>query len=78
MTEWATRRERQASRAEYERVMQAVSPEPNGAYIESGVLNFVFGELWRRGVLAQTGAGSPDLRRSGRRARTVRAASTPP
>lgn len=52
MAEWLSREERHAvARSEYERIMQVVSLEPVGAFIESGVLNFVFGELWRRGVL---------------------------
>ena len=43
---------RQATaRAEYERIMTSASPEPAGAYIETGVIGFVFGEMWRRGVL---------------------------
>jgi 4-carboxymuconolactone decarboxylase len=52
MTEWTTRAERQAvARAEYEHVMMTASPDPSGAYIESGVIGYVFGEMWRRGVL---------------------------
>ncbi|QLL08779.1 carboxymuconolactone decarboxylase family protein [Mycobacterium vicinigordonae] len=52
MPEWTTREERQAvARAEYEHIMTTPSPEPSGAYIESGVIGFVFGEMWRRGVL---------------------------
>ena len=52
MTEWTTRAERQATaRAEYEHIMTTGSPEPSGAYIESGVIGYVFGEMWRRGVL---------------------------
>src|SRR3954467_11110309 len=52
MTAWATRQERQAiARAEYEHIMTTPSPAPSGAYIESGVIGFVFGEMWRRGVL---------------------------
>ena len=52
MTDWNTREERQAiARAEYERIMTTPSPDPSGAYIESGVIGFVFGEMWRRGVL---------------------------
>jgi 4-carboxymuconolactone decarboxylase len=51
-SEWATAEERRAdARAEYERIMTSDSPEPMGAYIESGVIGFVFGEMWRRGVL---------------------------
>ena len=52
MPEWADRAERRASaRAEYEHIMTTGSPDPTGAYIESGVIGFVFGEMWRRGVL---------------------------
>lgn len=52
MAEWASREERLAvARAEYEHIMQAASPDPSGAYIESGVIGYVFGEMWRRGVL---------------------------
>jgi 4-carboxymuconolactone decarboxylase len=52
MSEWKHRDERQAAaRAEYERIMTTPSPDPMGAYIESGVIGFVFGEMWRRGVL---------------------------
>jgi len=52
MSEWSNRDERRAdARAEYERIMTTPSPDPMGAYIESGVIGFVFGEMWRRGVL---------------------------
>ncbi|BBZ38263.1 carboxymuconolactone decarboxylase family protein [Mycobacterium conspicuum] len=52
MAEWTTRDERRAvARAEYEHIMQTASPDPAGAYIESGVIGYVFGEMWRRGVL---------------------------
>ncbi|MCU1452892.1 MAG: hypothetical protein JWN46_1038 [Acidimicrobiales bacterium] len=52
MSERSTPEERRAAaRAEYERIMTSPSPEPNGAYIETGVIGFVFGEMWRRGVL---------------------------
>jgi 4-carboxymuconolactone decarboxylase len=52
-SEWATSEERRVdARAEYERVMTSESPDPMGAYIESGVIGFVFGEMWRRGVLS--------------------------
>jgi 4-carboxymuconolactone decarboxylase len=51
-SEWETSTERRAdARAEYERIMTTDSPDPMGAYIESGVIGFVFGEMWRRGVL---------------------------
>lgn len=52
MSEWTTREARQAvGRAEYEHIMRSESPEPSGAYIESGVIGYVFAEMWRRGVL---------------------------
>lgn len=52
MADFTDRDDRRAkARAEYERIMTSASPEPNGAYIESGVIGFVFGEMWRRGVL---------------------------
>jgi 4-carboxymuconolactone decarboxylase len=52
MAEFLDRDDRQAkARAEYEHVMTSGSPDPSGAYIESGVIGFVFGEMWRRGVL---------------------------
>src|SRR3954469_9148614 len=52
MAEWVTREERRVvARAEYERIMTTGSPEPTGAYLESGVIGYVFGEMWRRGVL---------------------------
>lgn len=52
MSEWSDREQRQAdARREYEHIMTSGSPEPTGAYIESGVIGFVFGEMWRRGVL---------------------------
>ncbi|MET0901898.1 MAG: carboxymuconolactone decarboxylase family protein [Acidimicrobiales bacterium] len=52
MTDFADRDDRQAkARAEYERIMTSPSPDPNGAFIESGVIGYVFGEMWRRGGL---------------------------
>jgi 4-carboxymuconolactone decarboxylase len=52
MAEWTTREERlTVARAEYEHIMRSVSPDPAGAYLESGVIGYVFGEMWRRGVL---------------------------
>ena len=52
MTEWNNAEERRAdARAEYERIMTTPSPDPMNAYIEAGVIGFVFGEMWRRGVL---------------------------
>jgi 4-carboxymuconolactone decarboxylase len=52
MAEWTNREERLAvARAEYEHIMRSASPDPAGAYLESGVIGYVFGEMWRRGVL---------------------------
>jgi 4-carboxymuconolactone decarboxylase len=52
MSEWSTRHDRRAvARAEYEHIMTTPSPDPSGAFIEAGVVGFVFGEMWRRGVL---------------------------
>ena len=52
MAEWTTRDERRAvAKAEYEHIMRSASPDPAGAYLESGVIGYVFGEMWRRGVL---------------------------
>ena len=53
MDTWTDRDERQAAaRAEYERIMTTPSPDPSSAYIDVGVIGFVFGEMWRRGVLS--------------------------
>jgi 4-carboxymuconolactone decarboxylase len=50
--EWSDRHTRQAAaRAEYEHIMTTPSPDPISAYIDAGVIGFVFGEMWRRGVL---------------------------
>lgn len=52
MTEFSSRGDRRAAaRAEYEHIMTTPSPDPSGAYIEAGVIGYVFGEMWRRGVL---------------------------
>jgi 4-carboxymuconolactone decarboxylase len=52
MSEWTSREDRQAdARAEFERIMTTPGPDPTGAYIDVGVIGFVFGEMWRRGVL---------------------------
>ena len=52
MSEWTNRDQRQTdARAEYEHIMTTPSPEATGAYIDAGVIGFVFGEMWRRGVL---------------------------
>src|SRR3954467_12026951 len=52
MSEWATSAERQAAAREcYEHINTTPSPPDMGAYINAGVIGFVFGEMWRRGVL---------------------------
>lgn len=52
MGEWTNRDDRQATaRAEYEHIMTTPSPDPTSAYVDAGVIGFVFGEMWRRGVL---------------------------
>src|SRR4051812_33636082 len=52
MTEWASSDERQASAREcYEHINTTPSPPDIGAYINAGVIGFVFGEMWRRGIL---------------------------
>jgi len=52
MGEWNNREDRvSAARAEYEKIMTSASPDPTAAYVETGVVGFVFGEMWRRGVL---------------------------
>jgi 4-carboxymuconolactone decarboxylase len=51
---WTDRDARQtAARTEYERIMTTPSPDPTSAYIDAGVIGFVFGEMWRRGVLTR-------------------------
>src|ERR1700712_6132453 len=37
--------------AEYEHVMCTPAPAPISAYADAGVTGYVFGEMWRRGVL---------------------------
>jgi 4-carboxymuconolactone decarboxylase len=52
VSEWKDRDERQrVAAAEYEHIMTTPAPPPMGAYIDAGVIGFVFGEMWRRGVL---------------------------
>jgi 4-carboxymuconolactone decarboxylase len=52
MAEWTTSDERQASAREcYEHINTTPSPPDMCAYINAGVIGFVFGEMWRRGVL---------------------------
>src|SRR6476646_169397 len=52
MAEWTNSDDRRAdARAEYEHVRKTPSPDATGAYINAGVIGFVFGEMWRRGIL---------------------------
>ena len=52
MSEWTDRDQRQAdAKAQYEHIMTTPAPPAIGAYIDAGVIGFVFGEMWRRGVL---------------------------
>jgi 4-carboxymuconolactone decarboxylase len=52
MPEWADSAERQASaRESYELINTTPSPPDMGAYINAGVIGFVFGEMWQRGIL---------------------------
>ncbi|HEU5309446.1 MAG TPA: carboxymuconolactone decarboxylase family protein [Acidimicrobiia bacterium] len=52
MSEWTDRDQRQAdASAQYEHIMTTPAPPAIGAYIDAGVIGFVFGEMWRRGVL---------------------------
>jgi 4-carboxymuconolactone decarboxylase len=54
MEQWTDRDARRAAaQSEYEHIMTTPSPDPMSAYIEAGVIGFVFGEMWRRGVLTQ-------------------------
>jgi 4-carboxymuconolactone decarboxylase len=52
MTEWTSSDERQAHAREcYEHINTTPSPPDMSAYINAGVIGFVFGEMWRRGIL---------------------------
>ncbi len=52
MSEWSNHAERQAdAAAQYEHIMTTPAPPAISAYIDAGVIGFVFGEMWRRGVL---------------------------
>ena len=52
MSEWTDRDDRQrVASAEYEHIMCTPAPAPVSAYLDGGVIGFVFGEMWRRGVL---------------------------
>src|ERR1700761_3401767 len=52
MAQWSNSEERQAgARQCYEHINTTTSPPDIGAYINAGVIGFVFGEMWQRGVL---------------------------
>jgi len=52
VSEWTDREDRQRiASAEYEHIMRSPAPAAISAYIDAGVIGFVFGEMWRRGVL---------------------------
>jgi 4-carboxymuconolactone decarboxylase len=52
VSEWTDHDDRQrAAKAQYEHVMRSPAPSAISAYIDSGVIGFVFGEMWRRRVL---------------------------
>src|SRR2546423_15121466 len=52
MSEWTDSAERQAVAREcYEHINTTPSPPDMSAYTNAGVIGFVFGEMWRRGVL---------------------------
>jgi len=52
VSEWTNRDDRQAdAKAQYEHIMTTPAPPTIGAYIDADVIGFVFGEMWRRGVL---------------------------
>ena len=51
-SEWTDRNQRHVDAdAEYELIMTTPAPPAMGAYIDAGVIGFVFGEDLRRGVL---------------------------
>src|SRR3954470_7739561 len=51
-SEWSDRDDRQAdAKAQYEHIMTTPAPPAMSAYIDAGVIGFVFGEMWKRGVL---------------------------
>lgn len=52
MSEFKDAEERRAKAVdEYVHINTTPAPGPMGAFIETGVIGFVFGEMWRRGVL---------------------------
>ena len=53
MSEWSNRDDRQRdAKVQYEHIMTTPAPPAMGAYIDAGVIGFVFGEMWRRGALS--------------------------
>ena len=53
MPDGLSRAERLSSaQAQFERVMTIPAPDPSGAFMETGTLGFVFGELWQRAGLS--------------------------
>ena len=61
MTEWKNRYDRQAAaKAQYEHIMTTPAPPAIGAYIDAGVIGFVFGRCGGAGCSPRAiGAGSP-------------------
>jgi len=52
VSEWTDRDDRQrVAKADYEHIMRSPAPAAISAYIDAGVIGFVFGEMWRRGGL---------------------------
>lgn len=52
MSEWTNRDDRlRDASAQYEHIMCMPAPASIGAYLDAGVVGFVFGEMWRRGGL---------------------------
>jgi 4-carboxymuconolactone decarboxylase len=52
VSEWTNREDRlRDANAQYEHIMCTPAPTAISAYMEAGVVGFVFGEMWRRGGL---------------------------
>ncbi len=52
MSEWTNREDRlRDANAQYEHIMCTPAPTAISAYMDAGVVGFVFGEMWRRGGL---------------------------
>lgn len=52
VSEWTDRADRLAdAKAQYEHIMCTPAPPAISAYMDTGVVGFVFGEMWRRGGL---------------------------